>query len=187
MELQIYFAQITDMRRKQGQLYQLSYALLFVVFALLSNASSYRMIEAFIEAHLKVLKKLCKIKWKRSPSYGQIRNILLGVSTIQLERVFRQYSESIGREKMPAKSGKRRIYVAIDGKTLRGSINRFEDHKALHQISAYDIEKDIILGHIDVNEKSNEIGAVQELLQQLGLQGALYTLDAMHCQKKLFK
>ncbi len=71
--------------------------------------------------------------------------------------------------------------------SLRGSISRFEEQKALHQISAYDIKEDIILGHIDVKEKSNEIEAVQRLLGQLNLKGVLYTMDAMHCQKKLCK
>ena len=65
-------------------------------------------------------------------------------------------------------------------------MNRFEEHKALHQISAFDLERDIILGHIDVNEKSNEIPAVQELIQKLGLKGVLYAMDAMHVKKNDF-
>lgn len=185
MELHMYFEQIKDNRRKQGQRYQLSYVLLFTVLSLLSNASSYRMTEAFIRARLNILKKLFSLQWKRAPSYGQLRNILLGTSSMQVERVFRQYSEKVRKE--APQEGKKRLYIALDGKTLRGSIDRFEDHKALHQISAFDMEQDVILGHIDVNEKSNEIGAVQTLLQQLNLKSALYTLDAMHCQKKRFK
>lgn len=185
MELHTYFEQIKDNRRKQGQRYQLSCILFFTVLSLLSNASSYRMTEVFIKAHLNTLKKLFHLQWKRAPSYGQLRNILLGTSSVQVEKAFRQYSEKMRTE--APQSDKKRLYIALDGKTLRGSIDRFEDHKALHQISAFDIEQDIILGHIDVNEKSNEIGAVQTLLQQLNLKGALYTLDAMHCQKKRFK
>ena len=186
MELHTCFLQIEDTRRKQGQRYQLSYVLLFAVLALLSNASSYRMMESYVKAHLKLLKRTFKIKWKRFPSYGQIRNILLGISTIQIENAFRHYSKKMASEKKNIPTGQKRLYIAFDGKTLRGSMNRFEEHKALHQISAFDLERDIILGHIDVNEKSNEIPAVQELIQKLGLKGVLYTMDAMHCQKKRF-
>lgn len=185
MKLQLYFSKIKDSRRLQGQRYVLSYVLLFVVFSLLSNANSYRMIETYIGTNLKTFKKLFKIKWKSAPTYVQIRNILIGLSQHELESAFRAYSKHILEEKV--QKGKKRLYVAIDGKTLRGSISRFEEQKALHQISAYDIKEDIILGHIDVKEKSNEIEAVQRLLGQLNLNEVLYTMDAMHCQKKLCK
>ena len=41
------------------------------------------------------------------------------------------------------------------------------------------------LAHFECDEKSNEIPAVQALLRQLGLEQAVLTVDAMHCQKNL--
>lgn len=190
MELLDYFASIDDFRRKQGQRYELSYTLLFIVLAILSNAHGYRTMATYMEANLKTFKKLFKIEWEHAPSFVQIRTILLGTSTEQMEDSFRRYSSKGALEELdenPPPKGKKRLYIAMDGKTLRGSIDRFEDQKALHQISAFDLEHDIILAHIDVSDKSNEIPAVQALIKQLGLKGVLYTLDAMHCQKKHFK
>jgi hypothetical protein len=186
MELLDCFTRIKDFRRKQGQRYELSYTLLFIVLAILSNATGYRTIAIYIEAHLKTLKELFKIEWKRAPSYVQIRTILLGISIEQIEDSFRRYSTKNTLEELD-KKGQKRLYIAMDGKTLRGSIDRFEDQRALHQISAFDLDHDIILAHIDVSEKSNEIPAVQTLIKQLGLKDVLYTLDALHCQKKRFK
>ena len=142
------------------------------------------MTESFIKAHLKTLKKMFGLKRKRSPSHVQLRNILIGLSCDEVENSFRQYSASMQSTGVAA--GKKRFYVALDGKTLRGSIDRYQEHKALHQITAFDMDKDIILGHMDVSEKSNEIVAVQALLQQLQLKNTLYTMDAMHCQKKRY-
>ena len=46
----------------------------------------------------------------------------------------------------------------------------------------------IILGHVEIPEKTNEIPMAQWLIQSLGLpEGSIYTLDAMHCQKKHLK
>ena len=73
--------------------------------------------------------------------------------------------------------------VAIDGKTLRGSFDAFNDRKAAHVLSAFATDDQIILGHLAIDEKSNEIPAVQAMIETLGLTGRLFTLDAMHCQK----
>jgi GNAT superfamily N-acetyltransferase len=42
----------------------------------------------------------------------------------------------------------------------------------------------LVLAHIDIAEKSNEIPAAQKLFAELGLaDGAILTMDALHCQK----
>ncbi len=75
--------------------------------------------------------------------------------------------------------------MAVDGKTLRRSFDAFNDRKATHVLSAFATEGQLILGHVAIAEKSNEIPAAQELISALGLSGCLFTLDAMHCQKNL--
>jgi hypothetical protein len=52
-------------------------------------------------------------------------------------------------------------------------------------LSAFAADGQIILGHLAVSEKSNEIPAAQEMIATLGLTGRLFMLDAMHCQKNL--
>ena len=73
--------------------------------------------------------------------------------------------------------------VAIDGKTLRHSFDAFNDRKAAHLLSAFAADDALILGHLEVAEKSNEIAAARAMIEALALQGRLFTLDAMHCQK----
>ena len=55
-----------------------------------------------------------------------------------------------------------RCVIAIDGETIKGS--KSSEHKAYHVVSAFVTENQITLGEITVNEKSNEIKAVPELL-----------------------
>jgi predicted transposase YbfD/YdcC len=74
-------------------------------------------------------------------------------------------------------------HVAIDGKTLRGSHDRKDGFSALHMVSAWASGLRLTLGHKSVDDKSNEIPAVADLLQLIKLKGAIVTLDAMHCQK----
>ena len=75
--------------------------------------------------------------------------------------------------------------IAIDGKTLRGSYDRRDGRAAIHMVSAWASENKLSLGQVVVDEKSNEITAIPELLRLLDVSGALVTIDAMGCQKEI--
>ena len=76
--------------------------------------------------------------------------------------------------------------VALDGKTLRGSFDKFNDCAAAQVLSAFATDTALVLAHIDIAERSNDIPAAQALLAELGLApGAVVTLDALHCQKNI--
>jgi predicted transposase YbfD/YdcC len=76
-------------------------------------------------------------------------------------------------------------HVSIDGKTLRGSGDSAAGQSPLHLVSAWATEHHLSLGQVAVHDKSNEITAIPELLRILDLKGALVTIDAMGCQKKI--
>lgn len=74
--------------------------------------------------------------------------------------------------------------VAFDGKAARHSFDTASGKSALHIVTAWVSDLGISLGQIAVDEKSNEIPAVPQLLGVLELTGAVVTVDAMHCQKE---
>jgi predicted transposase YbfD/YdcC len=75
--------------------------------------------------------------------------------------------------------------VAIDGKTLRRSHDRINGKSAIHMVSAWASDICLVLGQLKTDDKSNEITAIPELIKMLALQGAIVTIDAMGCQKKI--
>jgi predicted transposase YbfD/YdcC len=75
--------------------------------------------------------------------------------------------------------------IAIDGKTLRRSFDRRSNKKALHMISAWATNNNLVLGQVKTEEKSNEITAIPELLKVLELKGCIVTIDAMGCQEAI--
>ena len=74
-------------------------------------------------------------------------------------------------------------YLPIDGQTLRGT--RGPDGTCLHLVSAWAAEHRITLAQVAVEDKSNEITAIPELLALLDLKGALVSIDAIGCQKDI--
>jgi hypothetical protein len=180
------FSPRDDPRRAEGKLYQLPYVLLFSILAIVTGANSYRGIRTFIEVHLKRLNKAFKIGWKRPPAHTAIRYILQGLNPADVEKVFREHAADLNSSE--AATGKR--ILAFDGKALtlrqalRGSFDAFNDAKARQILSAFAVDTALVLAHIEIDEKSNEIPAVQKLLEELDVAGHIVTLDAMHCQKK---
>ncbi len=77
--------------------------------------------------------------------------------------------------------------VAIDGKTLCGSHDKNSDQSAIQMVSAWATTNKLVLGQVKVDEKSNEIIAIPELLKILELAGCIVTIDAIGCQKEIVK
>lgn len=174
--LQSFLFNIRDHRRPQGLRYQLGDVLLFTVFAILSGATSYRKVHAFIKANYEILNKTFSLNWKRLPAYTTVRAIILDTSSDDLEQNFRDYSEIIAHDQTEKR------LVSFDGKVLRGSFDHFHDQKAIQVLSAFLTGSRIILAHEEIDRKTNEIPTAQELMQKLGLLECIFTFDAINCQ-----
>lgn len=70
----------------------------------------------------------------------------------------------------------------MDGKTLRGSRDASTGQEALHMVNVWAAENGLVLAQEKVDEKTNEITVIPELLALLDIEGATVTLDAMGCQ-----
>ena len=74
--------------------------------------------------------------------------------------------------------------IAIDGKTIRGAKSHGKK-SAIHMVSAWACDNNLVLGQIKVDEKSNEITAIPKLLEVLAIEDSIITIDAMGCQKDI--
>ena len=173
-------AEVPDPRRAEGKLYKLPYVLLFSILAIVSGCNSYRGIVTFIDVHRRRLNAAFGLKWRRAPAHTAIRYILQGLDPATVEAAFRQHAALLQAARATPGQGS----IALDGKTLRGSFDNFRDRAAAQVLSAFATDTALVLAHVDIAEKSNEIPAAQALLAELGIaRGAIATLDALHCQK----
>jgi len=174
-------ADVPDPRRAQGQLYKLPYVLLFAILAIVTGCNSYRGIVTFIAVHRRRLNATFGLNWRRAPAHTAVRYILQGLDPATVEGAFRRHAALLQAANERHGQGS----IALDGKTLRGSFDKFKDRAAAQMLSAFATDTALVLAHIDIAERSNEIPAAQTLLAELGVaDGAIVTLDALHCQKK---
>ncbi len=151
---------IADPRRAEGKLYGLPHVFLFSILAVMAGANSYRAIHSFIDVHLHRLKETFGLNWRRAPAYTTVRGILQGLAAGDVEKVFRLHAQILNEN--AACQGIR--VVAFDGKTLRGSFDNFADTRATHLVSAFAADTALVLGHLEIDDTSNDIPAVLRLL-----------------------
>ncbi len=183
-------AAVPDPRRAEGKLYKLPHVLLFSILAIVAGCNSYRGVErrrspdivTFIDVHRRRLNAAFGLNWRRAPAHTAIRYILQGLDPVGVEAAFRRHAALLQAARSTPGQGS----IALDGKTLRGSFDGFRDRAAAQVLSAFATDTALVLAHIDIAEKSNEIPAAQTLLAELGVaRGAIVTLDALHCQKNI--
>ena len=175
-------ADVPDPRRAQGQLYKLPHVLLFSILAIVTGCNSYRGLVTFIDVHRRRLNAAFGLNWRRAPAHTAVRYILQGLDPAGVEAAFRRHAALLQAARATPGQGS----IALDGKTLRGSFDKFNDRAAAQVLSAFATDTALVLAHIDIAERSNEIPAAQSLLAELGVTpGVIVTLDALHCQKNI--
>lgn len=171
---------VTDCRRKQAKRYRLANILMFCILGFVCGATSYKALCSFIEERFALLQAAFPSTMKRAPAPSTLWRIISLVDGAALEAVFRKHAMS----QHAALGGGPGEVVAHDGKSLRGSYDTAAETKMSQLLRAFAVGTRIILGHVAVMVKSNEIPAMQALVRELGLEGVLCTADAMHCQIK---
>ncbi len=115
------------------------------------------------------------------PSRDCIRRLLIALKPEAFQRCFQDWIASA----LPTDDSKAKRLVAIDGKTCRAAHDAKNNLGALHIVSAWASEEGVALGQVATDDKSNEITAIPQLLEQIDLADTLITIDAMGCQKDI--
>jgi predicted transposase YbfD/YdcC len=109
------------------------------------------------------------------PSHDTFWRVFSALDSEQFQHCFLVWMSTISK----TSSGE---IIALDGKQLRRSHDKSDGKAAIHMVSAWATSNRLVLGQVKVDEKSNEITAIPELLRRLDINGCLITIDAMGCQ-----
>jgi predicted transposase YbfD/YdcC len=171
-----HFAALADPRQSVKVLYPLDEVLLVTLCAVLCGADGWVSVALFGQQKLAFLRRFLPFA-NGTPSHDQLGLIFGALDAGAFQSCFIAWTQSLSA----AIEG----VVAIDGKTARRSFDRAGGKGAVHLVSAWSSAQKLVLGARAVAEKSNEITAIPELLDLLAIKGAIVTIDAMGCQKKI--
>lgn len=173
------FDKLEDPRRGAGRRHSQSFALLIVMFATMSGYLGYGAIRAFISKHTSDLITLFNPPKDRVPSYSTVRRILIHLDFTQFTTIYKNW---LNQRVQPSSDSS--SWCGVDGKALRGTIEADNHNDYVHLVSIFSTFDKIVLDTGKVVNKSNEIPLVQQMIKDSDLQQVIFTLDALHCQKK---
>lgn len=178
-ELLDYVSTVTDLRQEKKVLHKMKDIIMLVFFAMLANADDWVEMEVFGNEHEDFLRNYLELP-NGIPSHDTIQRVFAMVPSEFLEKFQKRWNEMLSSKEVE----KVKRLLAIDGKTQRGNGNK--NQKANHIVSAVD-ERGFCLGQKRVEEKTNEIKAIPELLDHLNIKGTIITTDAMGTQVAIVK
>lgn len=171
-------AAVEDPRVDRTKAHELVDILVLSVLAVLCGADGWEDIELFGKIRLQWLRKFIKLR-NGVPSHDTISRVFRVIKPNAFHDAFLAWVKGLGL------SSEGLNVIAIDGKSLRRSHDKKHGKSMLHSVAAWSTANRLVLGVQSVDQKSNEITAIPELLKNLELKGAIITTDAMGSQKEI--
>jgi len=172
-----HFHDIQDKRIERTKFHLLHDILVIAICAVICGADGPSAIEQYALAKQDWLNTFLKLP-NGIPSHDTIGRVMAQIDPQQFQTCFMRWIQDICHL-LPGE------VVPIDGKTLRRSFDTELDQGPIHIVSAWATSNRLVLGQIKVDEKSNEITAIPELIDALDLTDCVVTIDAMGCQKQI--
>ena len=170
------FVNVTDPRVDRGHNHDLLEMIFLALTATICGANTWADVERFANGKLKWFRRYIKLEYG-VPSHDTFGRVFSRLDTGEFLAAMHHWVDQFA-------GSLRGKGIAIDGKVLRGSFDRAAGQSPLHTITAFATETRLVIRQMSVDDKSNEIPAVPELLSLMDVEGAVITLDAMHCQKE---
>ena len=170
------FSGITDHRINRRKYHELTDILTIAICSTICGGNGWKDMKLFGDCKKDWLKKFLTLK-NGIPSVDTFRRVISSIDPEEFEDHFRVWVGLIATRCSEV--------IAIDGKAVRGSRNDSAGKSALHMVSAWACENQMVFGQVATFEKSNEITAIPKLLESIALEGCIVTIDAMGCQKKI--
>ena len=112
------------------------------------------------------------------PCERTFKNLINALHPNALEDVLRELAAR-------ARKNKPLEVISFDGQTSRGTADKHKRLNGIHLLNAWSSENGICIGQLKVDDKSNEITAIPELMDILDLKGTVITTDALNTQKRI--
>ena len=169
-------AGLPDPRLDRRKRHPLSDLLMVALCGALCGVDNFVELERFGRAKLDWLRTFLELP-NGIPSHDTFGRVFALLDPARFRAVFQQWTAALAAA-LPLRQ------VAIDGKTMRASVDHASGQAALQLVNAWAVDAGLALGTVAVAQGTNEITTAPQLLTLLHLKGCLVTLDAAHCQRE---
>lgn len=176
------FSQLEDPRSPINRLHLLGDLIVICIMAVIAGADGPQAIGIWAQANREWLKERLKLPGG-IPSHDTLGRLLTALKPDVFQECFQSWLQSLASLDDDTSSNQ----IAIDGKVLKRSHDKRNGLGPLWLVSAWAVDRSLSLGQLATNEKSNEITAIPQLLDNIELKDSVVTIDAAGCQKSIAK
>lgn len=171
------FEVLEDPRDIRGKKYKLIDILIMTIYGLLCGLTDYTNIADFMKLKEDYFTKLLKLE-NGTPSHDCLSDIFARIDPKKFMELFIEWTKEI----IENRTGKK---ISIDGKAIRSATDKINNGNIPYIVSAFIGELGLSIGEVKVDDKSNEITAIPDLLDLLEIEGAIITIDAIGTQEDI--
>jgi len=175
--IEAHFSGIEDPRIDRQKLHKLLDIIVIAICSVICGADNWVDIEMFGNKKIDWLRQFLELP-NGIPSHDTFGRVFGLLNAEQFQDCFMEWARAVNQIT-------RGQVIAVDGKQLRGSLDNYLGKGAIYMVNAWASENQVALGQRQVNEKSNEITAIPELLAMLEVAGCIITIDAIGCQTEI--
>ncbi len=168
---------VPDYRKGNGIRHNLADILMIGLLSEICNGDTFADMALFGETHEEILREFLELP-NGIPSHDTFENVYSKLNPLILNDYFQVWIQEL-KEQLKSAT------ISIDSKTIRRS--RSADKKAVHVVTAFASQIQLVLGQLATDEKSNEITAIPKLLDMFCVKGNIITIDAMGTQTEIAK
>lgn len=171
-----HFEIIDDPRDIRGKRHELINIIIMTIYGILCGYTDFTNLADFLKVHEEYFTNLLNLKYG-TPSHDTLSNVFALIDTKTFLSIFIDWIKEIIEN-----NG---VHLSIDGKAVKSARDKINGANTPYIVSAFLSDIGISVGQLKVDDKSNEITAIPELIKLLDIEGKIITIDAIGTQEEI--
>lgn len=171
-----HFEMLEDPRDIRGKRHKLTDILIMTIYGILCGHTDFVNIADFLSIYEDYFINLLNLE-NGIPSHDTFSNVFRNIDSKKFMELFIDWIKEIVEQKG--------THLAIDGKAIKSARDKINGGNTPYIVSAFLCDIGLSLGQVKVDDKSNEITAIPDLLDLIDIKGKIITIDAIGTQEDI--
>lgn len=178
----MYFNELEDFRDPRGLRHELTDIIVMTIYGVLCGYDDAENIAFFLELNQAYFEDLLYLEYG-TPSADTLLRVFALINPEKFMQIFSRWISDVVKQKITTSDAMQ--VVPIDGKAIKSATDKINGGNIPYVVSAFLSDLGISIGQVKVDDKSNEITAIPELLDLIDISNCIITIDAIGCQKNI--
>lgn len=171
-----HFEVLEDPRDIRGKKHQLVNILIMTIYGILCNYTDFTNLADFLKVHEDYFINLLSLE-NGTPSHDTLSKVFSMIDNKLFLEIFIDWIKEI--------IGNNGLHLSIDGKAVKSARDKINGGNTPYIVSAFLSDIGLSVGQVKVDDKSNEITAIPELIKLIDIEGKIITIDAIGTQEDI--